>query len=37
VLRQGDGYQLIGRQRYTLRNIAKTVAVVACACTPPIF
>ncbi len=35
VLRRGGGYQLIGRQPYTLRNIGKTVAVVACACTPP--
>lgn len=37
VLRRGGGYHLIGRQPYTLRNIGKTVAVVACACTPPMF
>jgi glyoxylate utilization-related uncharacterized protein len=37
VLRRGGGYQLIGCQPYTLRNIGKTVAVVACACTPPMF
>ena len=37
VLRRGGGYQLIGRQPYTLRNIGRTVAVVACACTPPMF
>ncbi len=37
VLRRGGGYQLIGRQPYTLRNIGKTVAVVVCACTPPMF
>jgi transcriptional regulator with XRE-family HTH domain len=37
VLRRGGGYQLFGRQPYTLRNIGKTVAVVACACTPPML
>lgn len=37
VLRRGGGYHLIGRQPYTLRNIGKTVAVVACACTPPML
>lgn len=37
VLRRGGGYQLIGRQPYTLRNIGRTVAVVACACTPPML
>lgn len=37
ILRRGGGYQLIGRQPYTLRNIGKTVAVVACACTPPML
>lgn len=37
VLRRGGGYQLIGRRPYTLRNVGKTVAVVACACTPPMF
>lgn len=33
----GGGYQLIGNQPYRLRNIGKTVAVVACACTPPMI
>ena len=37
ILRQGGGYQIIGKQPYTLRNIGKTVAVVACACTPPMI
>ena len=37
VLRRGGGYHLIGRQPYTLRNIGRTMAVVACACTPPMF
>ena len=37
ILRRGGGYQLIGRQPYTLRNIGRTVAVVACACTPPML
>lgn len=37
VLRRGGGYQLFGRQPYTLRNVGRTVAVVACACTPPMF
>jgi transcriptional regulator with XRE-family HTH domain len=37
VLRRGGGYQIIGKQPYMLRNIGKTVAVVACACTPPMI
>lgn len=37
VLRRGGGYQIIGKQPYVLRNIGKTVAVVVCACTPPMF
>lgn len=37
ILRRGGGYQIIGKQPYILRNIGKTVAVVACACTPPMF
>lgn len=37
VLRRGGGYHLIGRQPYRLRNIGRTVAVVACACTPPML
>lgn len=37
VLRRGGGYQIIGKQPYMLRNIGKTVAIVACACTPPMI
>jgi transcriptional regulator with XRE-family HTH domain len=37
VLKTGGGYQLIGRQPYRLRNVGKTVAIVACACTPPMI
>lgn len=37
ILRRGGGYHLIGRHPYTLRNIGRTVAVVACACTPPML
>lgn len=33
----GGGYQLFGRVPYRLRNAGKTVAIVACACTPPII
>ncbi len=34
---EGGGYQLFGRVPYRLRNVGKTVAIVACACTPPII
>jgi transcriptional regulator with XRE-family HTH domain len=37
VLTSGGGYQVFGSQPYRLRNIGKTVAVVACACTPPMI
>lgn len=37
TLRRGGGYQIIGKQPYMLRNIGKSVAVVACACTPPMI
>lgn len=37
ILLRGGGYQIIGKQPYMLRNIGKTVAVVACACTPPMI
>jgi hypothetical protein len=37
ILRRGGGYQIIGKQPYMLRNVGKTVAVVACACTPPMI
>ena len=33
----GGGYQLFGRVPYKLRNVGRVVAVVACACTPPII
>ncbi|MFA5957641.1 helix-turn-helix domain-containing protein [Hyphomicrobium sp.] len=36
-LTKGGGYQLFGRVPYKLRNVGKTVAVIACACTPPII
>ncbi|MFN0219253.1 MAG: helix-turn-helix domain-containing protein [Hyphomicrobium sp.] len=31
---KGGGFQLFGKQPYTLRNVGKTLAIVACACTP---
>ena len=37
VLTAGGGYQVFGGQPYRLRNIGKIVAVVACACTPPMI
>lgn len=37
VLTAGGGYQVFGGQPYRLRNIGKVVAVVACACTPPMI
>jgi transcriptional regulator with XRE-family HTH domain len=37
VLRRGGGFQIFGKQPYVLRNIGKSVAVVACACTPPML
>lgn len=37
VLRRGGGYHIIGKQPYMLRNVGKIVAVVACACTPPMI
>jgi hypothetical protein len=33
----GGGYQLIGAQPYRLRNAGRTIAVVVCACTPPMI
>lgn len=33
----GGGYQLFGSQPYRLRNVGKTVAIVVCACTPPMI
>lgn len=36
-IKAGGGYQLIGRQPYTLKNVGNVTAVVACACTPPMI
>ena len=36
-LKAGGGWQIIGSEPYSLRNIGKTVAVVVCACTPPMI
>ena len=36
-LTSGGGYQLIGKQPYKLSNIGKGVAIVVCACTPPMI
>lgn len=33
----GGGYQLFGRVPYRLSNVGKSVAIIACACTPPII
>ena len=33
----GGGYQLIGAQPYRLRNAGRTIAIVVCACTPPMI
>ncbi len=37
IITSGGGYQLFGKQPYRLQNVGKTVAVVACACTPPMI
>jgi transcriptional regulator with XRE-family HTH domain len=37
AIESGGGYQLFGNQPYRLRNIGKTVAIVVCACTPPMI
>jgi transcriptional regulator with XRE-family HTH domain len=37
AVESGGGYQLFGSQPYRLRNIGKTIAVVVCACTPPMI
>jgi transcriptional regulator with XRE-family HTH domain len=31
---KGGGFQLFGKEPYRLRNVGKTEAIVACACTP---
>jgi hypothetical protein len=33
----GGGFQIFGPQPYRLKNVGKTVAVVACAVTPPMI
>lgn len=37
IITSGGGYQLFGNLPYRLRNIGKVVAIVACACTPPMI
>lgn len=37
IITSGGGYQLFGNQPYRLRNVGKVVAIVACACTPPMI
>ena len=37
VITSGGGYQLFGHQPYRLTNVGKIVAIVACACTPPMI
>mgnify|MGYP003530618851 CR=1 FL=1 len=37
TITSGGGYQLFGSQPYRLRNVGKVVAIVACACTPPMI
>jgi len=36
-IESGGGFQLIGERPYRLRNVGRTVAIVVCACTPPII
>jgi transcriptional regulator with XRE-family HTH domain len=36
-LSAGGGYQVFGTEPYRLRNIGRSVAIVACACTPPMI
>jgi quercetin dioxygenase-like cupin family protein len=37
IITSGGGYQVFGNQPYLLKNIGKTIAIVACACTPPMI
>lgn len=37
IITSGGGYQLFGNQPYRLQNVGKVVAIVACACTPPMI
>lgn len=36
-LKAGGGWQIIGNEPYMLRNVGRTVAIVVCACTPPMI
>jgi len=36
-IQSGGGYQLFGNQPYRLKNVGKTIAIVVCACTPPMI
>lgn len=36
-IKAGGGFQLIGKQPYRLTNVGRTVAIVVCACTPPMM
>lgn len=36
-IQSGGGYQLFGSQPYRLKNVGRTIAVVVCACTPPMI
>jgi len=36
-LTAGGGFQLFGRVPHRVRNVGKTTALIACACTPPII
>ena len=33
----GGGFQLMGKHPYRLKNVGRTVAIVVCACTPPMI
>jgi len=33
----GGGYQLFANRPYRLKNAGRTIAIVVCACTPPLF
>lgn len=33
----GGGFQLLGKQPYRLTNIGSSIAIVVCACTPPMI
>jgi transcriptional regulator with XRE-family HTH domain len=36
-IKAGGGFQLIGKQPYRLTNVGRSVAIVVCACTPPLM